>query len=551
ISQSFVFAQSGNSSSKLITKSSERTTTTGSNKAPVTGEMIEADLAEALTVIEENYVNGKNLDYNDLFKSSIDGMLHVLDPHSNYLDAKEFEQFRTEQRSEYFGIGATIGDLRENDTTWTYIRATFDNAPAHRAGLRYGDKIVEVNGVSMKNKTFVEVRNNLRGPRGTTAKITVQKNGTNEMRTVEIVRDAVPQPSIPEYYMLRPGVGYIAMTGGFHHTTVAEFREAMRGLKAQGMQQLVLDLRNNPGGLVNQAHQVANTFLQRGQVVFTQKGRIPGSSGTYQADNLNPDKTPIVVLVNRGSASASEILAGALQDHDRALIVGESTFGKGLVQNPFGLPYNSALVLTIAKYQTPSGRDIQRDYSTGSFYDYYTQGGTLRDEKVAPKQTGRQSRTDAGRIVYSGDGIMPDEIVKPALLTPIQQRLNNPVFGFALELAAGKVPGFESYKIDGAIQFDRDLKSTDFPVTTELFAAFKRYMASKPDFKQFTPAQLDREREFISRQIRFELATAAFGSNTAFQTYNEADPQIKRGIDLLPRAKELAQLSKGGQNQNP
>ena len=552
LAQTVGFAQSGASSSKLTPKNVERATNAPADKVKsnVTGEMIENDLAEALSVIEENYVGGKKLDYNELFKSSIDGMLHTLDPHSNYFDAKEFEQFRTEQRSEYFGIGATIGDLKEGDTTWTFIRATFGDSPAWNAGLRYGDKIVEVNGVSMKNKTFFEVRNHLRGPRGTTAKLVVENNITKQPRTVEITRNAVPQPSIPEAYLIRPGVGYIAMTGGFNQTTAGEFREAMRQLKAAGMQQLVLDLRGNGGGLVIQAYAVANAFLDSGQIVFTQKGRIQGSSGNYRAENQTPDKTPLVVLVNRNTASASEILAGALQDHDRALIVGENTFGKGLVQNPFPLPYNSALLLTIAKYQTPSGRNIQRDYSKGDLYDYYNQGGTLREERKTNQPSGTQTKTDAGRTVYGGGGIQPDEIVKPALLNPLQQRLNNPIFGFSLELAAGRIAGFENFKVDRAIEFNRDLKATDFPFNDQLFAAFKRYLATKAEGKQLTAAQIEKERAYIGRQIRFELATAAFGSTTAFQAYNEADTQLLRGIELLPKARELAQMVKRSQTAN-
>jgi carboxyl-terminal processing protease len=346
------FPQTG-VATKTAPNSSKETAVDKNN--PVTIEKIEQDMAEALTVIQDNYAAEKKLNYNDLFKSSIDSMLHTLDPHSNYFDAKEFEQFRTDQSSQYFGIGATIGDLRDGDGKLiaTYIKATFDNAPANRAGLRFGDKIVEVNGVSMLGKPFAEVRNHLRGPRGTSAKITVERYGTGKRETVEIIRDAVPQPSISEIYMIRPGVGYMNMNGGFNQTTFNEFRQGMARLKAQGMQYLVIDLRDNGGGLVNQAYQIANTFLSSGQIVFTQKGRLNGTSEPYPARNENPDKTPIVVLVNGSTASASEILAGALQDHDRALIVGENTFGKGLVQNPFLIEYGSMLLLTIAKYETP------------------------------------------------------------------------------------------------------------------------------------------------------------------------------------------------------
>ena len=278
-----------NTVSKTILPSSKESVSSKTN-TPVTIEKIETDVSEALSVIQENYVEGKKIDYNDLFKSSIDGMLHSLDPHSNYFDAKEYEQFRTDQSSQYFGIGASIGDLRDpsGKVITTFIKATFENAPAHRAGLRYGDKIIDVNGVSMVGKPYFEVRNHLRGPRGTSAKITVERFGSGKRETVEIFRDAVPQPSVPEAYMIRPGVGYIAMTGGFNQTTYNEFRVAMQDLKAQGMTQLVLDLRNNGGGLVNQAYRVANTFLSRGQTVFTQKGRLDGTGDTYRAENSNP-----------------------------------------------------------------------------------------------------------------------------------------------------------------------------------------------------------------------------------------------------------------------
>jgi carboxyl-terminal processing protease len=503
-----------------------------------TSEDIEQDISEALTIIQDNYIDGTKLDYNNVFKSSITGMLHSLDPHSNYFDAKEWDEFRTDQRSEYYGIGATIGDLHQGDKVETYIRATFENSPAWRAGLRYGDHIVAVDGKSMRGKPFFEVRTFLRGPRGTTIKVTVERGGTGKEETVDIMRDAVPQPSIPEHYMIRPGVGYIAMTGGFNLTTAAEFKTAMDNLHEQNMQMLVLDLRGNGGGLLSQAVRVAETFLPRGQTILTQKGRIRGSTESYASNNATPDNTPLVVLVNRNTASASEILVGALQDHDRALIVGETSFGKGLVQNPYPLEYGSAVLLTIAKYYTPSGRLIQRDYTNNSFYDYYTQGGSFHDEqKVTP--LGPESRTDTGRTVYGGGGITPDEAVKPTTVSRTQARLNDIVFAFALDMAFGKLQGFDGYKVDRAIDFDRDLKATDFAVNDTVMAAFRAYATAHPVYK-VTPAQLDKERAYVERQLRFELGTAAFGSTTSFQVFNDADQQISKAIDLLPRARELA-----------
>jgi len=509
----------------------------------VTTEKIGADMAEALTLIQDNHFAGKKLEYNELFKSAITSMLHTLDPHSNYFDAKEFEQFRTEQSSRYYGIGAQIGSLSDKDgkVIATYIRATFQDAPANRAGFRYGDKIVEVNGISMLGKPSAEVSSNLRGPRGTIAKITVERYGTGKRETVEIIRDAVSQPSIPEAYMIRPGIGYIAMTGSFNQTTYEEFRQAMAELKAQGMTQLVLDLRNNGGGLVNQALRVANTFLSQGQNIFTQKGRIDGVESPYPAENKNPDNTPIVMLVNRNTASASEILAGALQDHDRALIVGENTFGKGLVQNPFVLEYNSMLLLTIAKYQTPSGRLIQRDYSDGNLYDYYTDGGSLREDNTEIKPKGEASKTDLGRTVYSGGGINPDETIKPQTITTekarFQQRFNDPIFAFTLDLAFGKLKSFEDFKVDRPITFTYDLKNTDFQINDSIFQTFKKFAAEKYGL---TAAQVDREREYVERVLRTELVTAAYGTTTSLQVFNEYDTQLKKAIELLPQARQLA-----------
>ncbi|HVF50165.1 MAG TPA: S41 family peptidase [Pyrinomonadaceae bacterium] len=510
---------------------------------------IAEDFSEALTVIQDNHADGKQIDYNTVYKSSINGMLRALDPHSNYFDRAAFEEFLTEQRSQYFGIGAVIEDLRYGDKLDTYFRATFQNSPAARAGLRFGDRIVEVNGESMRGKPYYEVREHLRGPRGSSVKVTIERAATGRTEVVEITRDAVPQPSIPEAYMVRPGVGYIALTGGFNTTTAEEFRVALESLHAQGMNTLVLDLRSNGGGLLSQAVRVANTFLHSGQLILTQKGRVRGSSQSYVAENDSPDQTPIVILVNRGTASASEIVAGALQDHDRALIVGETSFGKGLVQLPFDLDHGSALLLTIAKYYTPSGRLIQRDYTSNGFYDYYTQGGISRQDEQAKSATqekrpaGPESRTDTGRVVYGGGGISPDEVVKPNVISPAQQRFIDPIFAFAMELTNGRLNGFDAYIVQRPIEYGHDLKATDFPVTEALYKALKDFVATKPAFK-ISAAQLDRERAFVERQLRYELATAAYGTTTAVQVFNISDPQIGRAIDLMPRARELARAAR-------
>ena len=252
-----------------------------------------------------------------------------------------------------------------------------------------------------------------------------------------------------------------------------------------------------------------------------------------------------MVLVNGESASAAEIVAGALQDHDRALIVGENTFGKGLVQLPIQLEYDSALLLTIAKYFTPSGRLIQRDYSNGALYDYSTRGGLGADKinsQTAPP-SGPESRTDMGRAVYGGGGIAPDEIAKPGTITAGEAKLSDLLFGFALELTSGRVKGFENYKVQRPIEFNHELQATDYPVTEALFAELKRFAAAKPDFK-ITPDQLDRFRGHAERQLRYNLTSAAYGTMVAVQVFNNDDKQIARAIEAMPRARELAQSAR-------
>jgi carboxyl-terminal processing protease len=507
----------------------------------VTSPMIKSDLSEALSVIQSNHIDGKKLDYNNIFKSSISSMLSVLDPHSTYFDPAEYASFRTEQRSEYFGIGATIEDLREGSDVNTYIRATFPESPAHRAGLRFGDRILAVDGQSMAGKTYPEVRKFLLGPRNTTVKVTVEHPATRTQETVNIVRDAVSLPSIAQAYMLRQGVGYVAMTGGFNLTTDDEFGEALRFLHSKGMNMLVLDLRGNRGGLLIQAVRVANRFLQRGQMIVTQKGRFKDSSQSYAAVNENPDAVPVVVLVNGETASAAEIVAGALQDHDRALIVGETTFGKGLVQFPFQLDYDSALLLTIAKYFTPSGRLIQRDYSNGGNYDYYFRGGLAAEKPTQPAPpSGPESHTDTGRAVYGGGGISPDESVKPGTISAAERHLRDVLFAFSLELTSGRVAAFENYKVQRPIEFDHDLLDEDYPITDNLWRELKAFAAKKNGAFKVTPDQLDKSRDFAARQLRYNILSAAYGFRTATQVFNDADPQIARAVDAMPRARELA-----------
>lgn len=506
------------------------------------GEISE-DLNDALSIIRDNYVDGNKMDYNGVYKSSIVGALRTLDPHSNYFDRDEFDELKTDQRSEYFGIGASIQNYVVGENVETYITATFQNAPASIAGLRFGDRIDAVDGIPMHGKSSAEVRDKIRGPRGSRVRISITRASSGKADIVEIVRDAVPQPSVPDYYMLRPGVGYIDMTRGFNYDTAQGLQDALDALHQRGMTSLVLDLRNNPGGFLDQAINVASAFLPQGQLILTQKGRNGLNDRTYRSNNPNPDRTPLVILVNDFTASASEIVAGAMQDHDRALIVGQTSFGKGLVQSIIPLPEGAGLTLTSAKYYTPSGRLIQRDYSDGGFYKYIYRGGTLREDQNGKEQpAGPAAKTDTGRPVYGGGGITPDEQIKPQLLSNVQARLRHPLFFFAREMASGRVAGLDRYKVDKAIEFGHELEATDYPMNDAVFNAFKDYVAKDANWKALAP-QLEKNRAFIEQQIRFQLATAAYGSVTSVQVMTKDDPQVAKAVEVVPRARELAMMA--------
>ncbi|HKZ02108.1 MAG TPA: S41 family peptidase, partial [Pyrinomonadaceae bacterium] len=502
--------------------------------------LVEKDFGEALSVIQSRYVDGKGLEYNSLFKSSIIGMLRSLDPHSNYYDREEFEELKTDQRSEYFGIGASILNYTLGDDPDTFITATFENSPASRVGLRFGDRILEVDGVRMTGKPSIEVRDKIRGSRGSVVKIKIERAADKRIQTVDITRDAVPQPSLPDAYLLKPGVGYIDMTRGFNYSTTEELEDALERLHAKGMTSLVLDLRNNPGGFLDQAIRVAEVFLPAGQLILTQKGRNGLRDNIYQSRNTSPDLTPLVILINDFTASASEIVAGAMQDHDRALIVGKTSFGKGLVQSIIPLDYGAGLTLTSAKYYTPSGRLIQRDYSNGGFYDYYTHGGSNRLERNDTKPQGPVKKTDTGRAVYEGGGIQPDEIVNPRTVTIAQRRLLNPIFAFSRDLVNGRIRGFESYQVHREIDFNHDLQPSDFPITDGLCKSFREFVANDPYYRS-SVALLEQNRWFVELQIRINIVTAAYGRVTADRVYvTTDDPQVAKALDVLPRARDLA-----------
>jgi carboxyl-terminal processing protease len=498
-----------------------------------TRNKIAKDFTNALLAAKDNYAG--QVDYNKITNASITGMLRTLDPHSMYLDRKQWDEFQNDQRSRYYGIGSTIAQ-RNNKV---YILSPTEGTPSFRAGLRYGDHIAEINGEPTTGWNVTQVRSKLLGPEGTMITFKIARLGVASPIEFKLSRGAVPLPSIANYFMFGNGIGYVNLERGFNTTTYDETRAALMHLRKQGMTSLVLDLRGNHGGLVEQASKVVNTFVFRGQKIVSMRGR-PGvfPSRESVSNNNTPDDYPIVVLVDRGSASAAEIVAGALQDHDRARIVGENSFGKGLVQNPFPLTDGSALILTTGHYYTPSGRLIQRAYDGLSFYDYYLKRG---DKQAASKSD--EKRTDSGRTVYGGGGIEPDVLAK-VRFTPREMELQNfwrdPVFAFAQSLVAGQVPTLSDFKIDRPPDYHHRLAATEYVIDEKMLGAFKAFLKEHSELK-VDPSRVEKEAEFVKRGIRYEIVTAAFGIETAYQILLQGDEQVKRAIAEIPTAKIMAE----------
>ena len=480
---------------------------------------IERDYNEAVSTITSNYSG--DIDHEKATQAAIQGMLSTLDPHSAYFPYNEFKKLKEDQDSRFYGIGVTIVQHRGG----VYVQSAGEGTPAAKVGLKYGDRILEVDGKDAREWTSEQVSKNVRGALGQPVTLKVERAGSEPPLYFTIVRDAVPLPTIRNAYMIRPGTGYIGLTGGFQRSSDEELSKAIKRLEEQGMRQLVLDLRGNPGGLLDQAIDVASEFLPRGQVVVSVKGRTEYSQPfVYKSTGSDPATEPLVLLINRNTASASEIVAGAIQDHGRGLIVGETSFGKGLVQRIFQLPFNTGLTLTTARYYTPYGRSLQRDYSSGSLYDYYTRHepadtppppsprnleAPLALASPTPhRHTGPPVQTAVGRVFYGGGGITPDIEVKEPQLTPLRLRIMEAAFQFTRLMAAGVIPGLESYKVE-KVQYGKNAKATDFPITERVLEAFRNYVRTEPA-NQLQPSQVDEDLDFVKLRLRQEIITAAF-----------------------------------------
>jgi carboxyl-terminal processing protease len=500
------------------------------------------DYVNGVRVIRENYVEER--DYEPLTTAAIQGMLRALDPHSNFYDRKAFDDMRMEQRSQYYGIGASIQERYRG----VYIIEPFKDTPAARAGLRYGDQIVAVDGKSTEGWSSDRVRDTLRGELGTEVKVALRRAGLDEPLTVEIERGAVDLPSISSFYIAHPGIGYIALSRGFHSTTSDELIAAIANLKAQGMTSLVLDLRQNPGGFLDQAIRVADKFLHRGQTIVSVRGRDgrPGDKD-WPAESGMPETFPLVVLIDDGSASASEIVAGAIQDHDRGLIIGEPSFGKGLVQTIYPLTGGVGLTLTTARYYTPSGRLIQRDYSNGSSYEYHFRRNSNGPQSGAPGPRNDQRRTDTGRLVYGGGGIEPDIKVVPKPVTGIQGAIwRTGLFAFVRELMAGNIAAAPHFKRNGP-EFNHQPVPGEFLITDEIMKAYREfmthYLAKNPEIG-LTIAMVDENMQWERDKIREEVLSAAYGQDVQRRIMADQDEQLQRAILEMPQAAQLAERAR-------
>src|SRR5580693_6711808 len=464
-------------------------------------------------LVEENYAEPINGDKADtaIYDGAIPGMLRVLDPHSNFYDPKAYAKMREDQHGRYYGVGMVI----QQQDNKVYVITPYENTPSFRAGIKPGDVISAVDGKTTEGMSSDAVAKALKGPKGTHVQVTTTRDGQSKPLVFDLVRDEIPHPSVDLKYEIRPGIGYVHLTQ-FQETTAQEVVDAVDSFP--NLKGLVFDLRGNPGGLLSQADEVCDHLLAKGQTIVSQRGRAYPDQ-VYTATHGNDGKTfPIVVLVNRSTASAAEIVSGALQDHDRALIVGETTFGKGLVQTVYNLSENTGLALTTYHYYTPSGRLIQRNYSGVSLYDYYYNHAGA---KPADNSNREVKMTDSGRTVYGGGGITPDEKIEPPKANHFQETLlgKEVFFHFAAHYLANRT-------VDKTFQVDE-------PVLTD----FKAFLTSQNI--PFTNEDLNPVMDWVKTSIREKIATYQFGQLQGLRTLADWDPMIQKALGYLPEAQAL------------
>src|ERR1700728_2037857 len=434
-----------------------------------------------LSVVERNYADPVDTD-KVIYDGAIPGMLHVLDPHSNFFDPKQYALFKEEQQGKYYGVGMTISQ-RDNQTV---VLAPFPGSPAYKAGIRPGDVVSKVEGKSCDGLTGTEVADMLKGPKGTVVHISLGREGWDKPIEVAVTRDEILRPAVEYFTMVKPGIGYVRLVS-FSETTDSDVADALQKLDYPKLDGLILDLRNNGGGLLSQAVGLSDMFLDKNEIVVSHRGRSSPERRYYAVRGNQGNGVPVVVLVNGQSASASEIVSGAIQDHDRGLVVGETSFGKGLVQTQFPLSEDTALLLTTARYYTPSGRLIQRDYKNVSLYDYHynTQPPTKPEVKL----------TDSGRQVFGGGGITPDDVVAAPKPDDFQQMLYRRGVFYSQQQGVGD---FTRYYLG-----EKPDVTKDFVVNDAVVNDFRKYL-DKQKIK-YTDADIQANIVWLKWQIKRDV----------------------------------------------
>jgi carboxyl-terminal processing protease len=493
----------------------------------------------ALNAIETSYVD--KVESDNLVTSAIRGMLGTLDPHSSYFTPREYAQMRERQEGRYYGIGVSIIAVDGDITAFT----VFEGSPAHKKGIRVGDVISKVGDQSAKGWTTDQAMRALRGPRGTTVQIEIKRRGYEKPIPVELIRDEVYIPTVPAYFMIDATTGYIRMQD-FGENTDHDVKHALHELASKGMRRLLFDIRRNPGGPLDQAIKVSNEFLPRGKMIVYTRGRIPNSDQDYRAtEDGEFTDIPIVLLANRDSASASEIVTGALQDHDRAYVVGETTFGKALVQSIYKISGAAGLALTTAHYYTPSGRLIQRPWDTT--FDEYLSYGLKDQEQARPHTPNELKHTDSGRPVYSGGGIEPDKRIPGPV-----EGFNPTRFGRTLYARQQFERFAQNYAAEGDTRISgtstgRKVVKPSFVVDDAMVAEFREQL--KNDRIKMDEESFKKDLDFIKAMIRFRIDDALFGMAEARRHLIAVDPQAQAALSLFGEAQKLTELNKANKTK--